>query len=106
MSHCCLPVAVGACRARSGPKSRLWHRSSRMRPIMATVLLLLLVATLGDGTRATCLGNSGLWCRCYARPSVALAHLSARAKSVVTVSTSCVANFSNIFHHVPPVGKQ
>jgi hypothetical protein len=35
--------------------------------------------------------------KCHARPSAALAHLSARAKSVGTVSTSCVANFSNIF---------
>jgi hypothetical protein len=33
---------------------------------------------------------------CHARPSVALAHLSARVKSMVTVSTSCVASFSNI----------
>jgi hypothetical protein len=39
---------------------------------------------------------------CHARPSVALAHLSARAKSVVTVSTSCVANFSNIFSSRTP----
>jgi hypothetical protein len=40
--------------------------------------------------------------KCHARPSVALAHLSARAKSVVTVSTSCVANFNNIFSsHTP-----
>jgi hypothetical protein len=30
---------------------------------MAAVLLLLLFAVLGDGTRATHLGNSGLWCR-------------------------------------------
>jgi hypothetical protein len=30
---------------------------------MATVLLLIVVAALGDGTRATCLGDSGLWCR-------------------------------------------
>jgi hypothetical protein len=36
---------------------------------------------------------------------VALAHLSARAKSVETVSTSCVANFSNIFYHVLPDGR-
>jgi hypothetical protein len=35
--------------------------------------------------------------KCHARPSMALAHLSGRAKSVGTVSTSCVANFSNIF---------
>jgi hypothetical protein len=39
---------------------------------------------------------------CHARPSAALAHLSARAKSVVTVSTSCVANFSNIFSSRTP----
>jgi hypothetical protein len=39
---------------------------------------------------------------CHARPSVALEHLSARAKSVVTVSTSCVANFSSIFSSRTP----
>jgi hypothetical protein len=39
---------------------------------------------------------------CHARPSAALAHLSARVKSVVTVSTSCITNFSNIFlSHTP-----
>jgi hypothetical protein len=38
----------------------------------------------------------------HARPSAALAHLSARAKSVGTVSTSCVANFSNIFSSRTP----
>jgi hypothetical protein len=42
---------------------------------------------------------------CHAQPSVALAHLSARAKSVVTVSTSCVANFSNIFLSRTPCRK-
>jgi hypothetical protein len=30
---------------------------------MAAVLLLLLATALGSGTRATRLGNSGLWCR-------------------------------------------
>jgi hypothetical protein len=40
---------------------------------------------------------------CHTRPSAALAHLSARAKSVVTVSTSCVANFSSIFSSCTPV---
>jgi hypothetical protein len=30
---------------------------------VTAVLLLVIVATLGDGTRATRLGNSGLWCR-------------------------------------------
>jgi hypothetical protein len=39
------------------------NRSSRLRPLVAAVLLLLVDAALGDGTRATRLGNSGLWCR-------------------------------------------
>jgi hypothetical protein len=39
---------------------------------------------------------------CHAWPSAALAHMSARVKRVETVSTSCVANFSNIFSsHTP-----
>jgi hypothetical protein len=42
---------------------------------------------------------------CHAWPSAALAHLSARAKSVVTVSTSCVASFSNIFSSRTPCRK-
>jgi hypothetical protein len=42
---------------------------------------------------------------CHARPSAALAHLSARVKSVVTVSTSCVASFSNIFLSRTPCRK-
>jgi hypothetical protein len=39
---------------------------------------------------------------CHAWPLVALAHLSARAKSVGTVSTSCVANVSSIFSSRTP----
>lgn len=39
---------------------------------------------------------------CHARPSAALAHLSARVKRVKTVYTSCVANFSNIFSSRTP----
>jgi hypothetical protein len=42
---------------------------------------------------------------CHARPSVALAHLLARAKSVGTVSTSCAANFSSIFSSRTPCRK-
>jgi hypothetical protein len=42
---------------------------------------------------------------CPARPSAALAHLSARANSVVTVSTSCVANFSSIFSSCTPLAE-
>jgi hypothetical protein len=37
--------------------------SSNLRPLVATVLLLLLFAVLDDDTRATRLGNPGLWCR-------------------------------------------
>src|SRR6185369_726843 len=39
---------------------------------------------------------------CHARPSAALAHFSAREKSMVTLSTSCVANFSSIFSSRTP----
>jgi hypothetical protein len=42
---------------------------------------------------------------CHAQPSAALAHLSARVKSMVTVSTSCVASFSNIFLSRTPYRK-
>jgi hypothetical protein len=42
---------------------------------------------------------------CHARPSAALAHLSARVKSVVTVSTSWVASFSSIFSSRTPCWK-
>jgi hypothetical protein len=64
MTHCCLPVAVGVCHARSAPCRICDDRSSRLRPLVAAVLLLLLlVAVLGDGTQATRLGDSGLWRR-------------------------------------------
>jgi hypothetical protein len=69
MTHCCLPVAVGACRARSDPSLSCDDQSSRLRPLMAAVLLVVVVAILGDGTRATRLGDSGLWRRV---PCVAL----------------------------------
>jgi hypothetical protein len=35
-------------------------QSSRLRPLMAAILLLAIA--LGSGTRATRLGNSDLWC--------------------------------------------
>jgi hypothetical protein len=71
---------------------------------MAAVLvsLFLFAAALGDGIRATHLGHPACGAECQARPSVALAHLSARAKSKVTLSTSCVANFSSIFSSRTP----
>jgi hypothetical protein len=61
MCRCYLPVAVGACCACSGPSRSCDDRSSSLRLLVAAVLLLF--AVLGDGTRATRLGNSGLWCR-------------------------------------------
>jgi hypothetical protein len=80
------------------PSRSHYDWSSSLRPLAVAVLILLL-AVLGDGTGATRLGNPGLWCRV---PCTALAHSSTRVKSVVTVSTSCVANFSNIFSSRTP----
>jgi hypothetical protein len=62
---------------------------------MATVLLLLpsWVTASDPPVWATLVCGA----ECHARPSAALAHLSARVKRVETVFTSCVANFSNIF---------
>src|SRR6185437_9702544 len=42
---------------------------------------------------------------CHARPSAALAHLSAREKNVVTLSTSCVTSFSSTFSSRTPCRK-
>jgi hypothetical protein len=39
---------------------------------------------------------------CHARPSAALAHLSAKANKVLTVSTWWVASFSSIFSSRTP----
>jgi hypothetical protein len=47
----------------SAPSRRCDDRSSRRRPLGASVLLLFLFAVLRDSTRATRLGNPGLWCR-------------------------------------------
>jgi hypothetical protein len=52
------------------------------------LLVLVVVATL----------NGGL----YVRPSVALAHLSAKLKSSVASWMSCMMNFSNIFSSLTP----
>jgi hypothetical protein len=62
MTRCCLLVVVGVCCARSGPQSQLQRpeqqsAASRGRGSSSSF------AVLGDGTRATHLGNSGLWCR-------------------------------------------
>jgi hypothetical protein len=62
MSRCYPSVVVGACCARFGPQSQLrrpeqqtaasWSRGSSSS-----------FAVMSDGTRATHLGNPGLWCR-------------------------------------------
>jgi hypothetical protein len=62
MTHCCLSVDVGACRARSGPQSQLRRleqqtAASRGRDSSSSC------SVLGDGTRATRLSDSGLWRR-------------------------------------------
>jgi hypothetical protein len=65
----------GACAAistlRSGalvalapaPSRRCDDRSGSLRLLVAAILLFLLFAVLGDGTRATHLGDPSLWCR-------------------------------------------
>jgi hypothetical protein len=72
--------------------------------VVAILLLFLLlvprVALEPPGWAALVCGAE-----CHARPSAALAHLSARAKSVGIVSTSCVANFSSIFLSRTPCRK-
>jgi hypothetical protein len=106
MTHCCLPMAVGASHARSGPRSQL------RRPEQQTA------ASHGHGSSSSFLllpwvtaPEPPVWvtpvcgAECHTWPSAALAHLSARAKSVVTVSTSCVASFSNIFSSRTPCRK-
>jgi hypothetical protein len=47
----------------SAPSRSCDDRSSRRRPLGAAILLFLLFAVLIDGTRATRLGNPGLWRR-------------------------------------------
>ena len=46
----------------SAPSRRCDDWSNSLWLLMAVVLLLFLFAVLGDGTRDTRLGNSGLWC--------------------------------------------
>jgi hypothetical protein len=44
------------------PNRRCDDRSGSLRLLVAAVLLFLLFAVLGDDTRATRLGDPGLWC--------------------------------------------
>jgi hypothetical protein len=106
MSRCYPSAAVGVCCGRPGPRSRL-QRLERW--------------TAASGSRGPSSFSShrpGGWHPSHPTgqprfvgpsamhgPREALAHLSARAKSVGTVSTSCVANFSNIFSSLTPLRK-
>jgi hypothetical protein len=103
MSRCYPSTTVGACCARFGPQSQL------RRPEQQTAAS----RSRGSSSFSFCrperrhpshpLGQPPVCgAECHARPSAALVHLSARAKSVVTVSTSCVANFSSIFSSRTP----
>jgi hypothetical protein len=63
MSRCHPSVAVGVCCGRPGPRSRLQRLERWARLLVVTVLLPFLPTVLGDGTRATRLGNPDLWGR-------------------------------------------
>jgi hypothetical protein len=78
------------------------HQSGGPRLLVVMVLLLFLLTVSGTAPEPPDWVALVCGAKCYARPSTALAHLSARAKSVGTVSTSCVANFSNIFSSRTP----
>jgi hypothetical protein len=105
MSRCYPSAVVGVCCGRPGLRSRLqplerWTAASGSRGPSS-------FSSFHPGTALEPLDWVALVCgaECHARPSAALAHLSARAKSVGTVSTSCVANFSNIFSSRTPCRK-
>jgi hypothetical protein len=55
------PVALVA--LAPAPSRRCDDRSGSLQLLVAAVLLFLLFAVLGDDTRATRLGDPGLWCR-------------------------------------------
>ena len=100
----CILAPSRCCRSRRRRRRCCCNDwSARMRFPATSVLVLLLLATaLSSSTGATSFGVSVLGAECHARPSAALAHLSAREKSVVTLSTSCVASFSSIFSSRTP----
>jgi hypothetical protein len=80
-------------------------QSGGSRLLVVAILLLFLLLVLGAALEPPDWAAPVCEAECHARPLVALAHLSARAKSVGTVSTSCVANFSNIFLSRSPCRK-
>jgi hypothetical protein len=108
MSHCYPFVAVDVCCDRPGLRSWLRQPGGPWLLVVAVLLLFLLSVPGGGGgghPRHPDWAARVCGTECHARPSVALAHLSARAKSVGTVSTSCVANFSSIFSSRTPCRK-
>jgi hypothetical protein len=63
MSRCCLPMVGALIALALAPSHGCDNRSDRLRLLMVAVLLLLLFAVLGDGSGASRLVDSGLWCR-------------------------------------------
>jgi hypothetical protein len=92
-------VAVAPAPSRSRNDQR-----SRLRPFVVVTLLFLFVVP-GGSTRATRMGSLGLWAECHARPSAALAHLLARAKSVGQSPRHVWPASPTFSYHVPPVGR-
>jgi hypothetical protein len=106
MNRCYPSAAVGVCCGRPGLRSRLrlperWTAASGSRgpSFSSSFYPEGRPPEPPDWVAPVC------GAECHMRPSAALAHLSARAKSVGTVSTSCVANFSNIFSSRTPCWK-
>jgi hypothetical protein len=102
MGHCYPSVVVGICCGRPGP--RLWLQqlerwtliSGRHDPSSFSSY------RPRGSTRASRLGNTGLWGRVPCTALSGSGALVGRAKSVGTISTSCVANFSSIFSSRTP----
>jgi hypothetical protein len=105
MNHCYPSAATDVCCGHPGLRSLLqpleqWTAASSNRGPSS-------FSSFRPGGRPPShpTGQPGSGAECHARPSAALAHLSARAKSVGIVSTSCVANFSNILSSRTPCQK-
>jgi hypothetical protein len=80
-------------------------QSGGSRLLVVAILLLFLLLVPGAALKPPGWAAPVCGAKCHAWPSAALAHLTARAKSVGTVSTSCVANFSSIFLSRTPCRK-
>jgi hypothetical protein len=103
MGRCYPSAAVGVCCGRPGPRSWL-RRLERWTAIFGSCGPSSFSSYHPGGRHLSLpigqprfVGSSAMH-----GPRAAVAHLSARAKSVGTVSTSCVANFSSIFSSRTP----